>query len=356
MNCRNYVLMCSTALVLCLSFTAFATTRYVSANGAGQYSLPSQAEAAAVSGDTILIGPGTYIENVVINNKRLTFVGAGWDQTDINGGIYINGQGSIGTIIEGLRVDPSTGNSVNLSSSNSITFRRCILKSSARVINQDGGYGGSFCVEDCILIAGQGNYTISALSSNGGMVFRNSLFANTNSPYGAINGSATTGVIEVYNCIFLNYRIIFEMYSGALPFIAVNNVFYDWAASPTFGSIPAGSTFDYNASETITAPGTNTLNITANPFVNYNSTNDYQHGISDLHLAGGSALIDAGHPSLLDLDNSRSDYGIYGGPMPLVDNGVPNYPWAVNIVLSPNLVGQGTNVNASATGRVGPQY
>ena len=34
----------------------------------------------------------------------------------------------------------------------------------------------------------------------------------------------------------------------------------------------------------------------------------------DLHLASGSAAIDAGDPTILDADGSRSDLGAFGGP------------------------------------------
>ena len=119
--------------------------------------------------------------------------------------------------------------------------------------------------------------------------------------------------------------------------------------------------WDYNASQTVAIPAADihSLVITTDPFVNYDEALNYQLGITDLHLdpTNGAALINSGHPSLLDFtDGSQSDRGVYGGPKPLVDNGVPNYPWAVNILLNPNLVGVGTPVNATALGRVGPQY
>jgi hypothetical protein len=156
--------------------------------------------------------------------------------------------------------------------------------------------------------------------------------------------------------VFLNQAKIFNLTSGAQPVIAVNNIFYDWRASPTFGTYPGTSTFDYKASQTIAAPGTNTINIISDPFVTYDEDANYQEGISDLHLVPESGLIDTGHPELLDPDETRSDFGVYGGPHPLVDDGVPPYPWAVDIILTPNLVGQGTDVNATAVGRIGPQY
>jgi hypothetical protein len=34
----------------------------------------------------------------------------------------------------------------------------------------------------------------------------------------------------------------------------------------------------------------------------------------DVSLATGSALVDAGHPALLDADGSACDIGAYGGP------------------------------------------
>lgn len=369
MNCRNIVCLSAVVFALHLNGAAVATTRYVSANGAGQYTLPSQAVGAAESGDTILIGPGTYTEQSDLwADKRLTWIGAGWDETHLsfNGNLFVWGSNANGTTFEGIFLASSTtdfgspyyGSFGPTGGCDSVNYRRCVIKSySASVISSrynpsPGSWdGGRFYVDDCVLISANSR-PIAGVTT--GAVFRNTAFANF-STGPAISG-ISSGIVELYNCVFLNSNTVFDLSSGSQPVIAINNVFYDWGASPSFGTYPAGSTFDYNASENVPAPGTNPFDIFTNPFVNYSSTDNYQHGISDLHLALGSALIDAGHPSLLDLDNSRSDFGIYGGPRPLIDNGVPNYPWVVNIILSPNLVGQGTNVNATATGRVGPQY
>ncbi len=65
-----------TIALLCLTLTASATIRYVSAYGGGQYTTLSAAYTAAVSGDTILIGPGTYSESSIASTKRLAWVGA----------------------------------------------------------------------------------------------------------------------------------------------------------------------------------------------------------------------------------------------------------------------------------------
>lgn len=199
-------------------------------------------------------------------------------------------------------------------------------------------------------------------SANYPTTIRNCVFVNRggHSQCRALTGAAASGTVELYNSVFLNYTTALNLNAAGGPLIAINNIFYDWTGAGSFGSYNASSVWDYNSAPASPAvPGTNTTVISTNPFVNYNTTNNYEIGITDLHLdaVNGASLINSGHPSLLDFtDGSQSDRGVYGGPKPLVDNGVPNYPWAVNILLNPNLVGVGTPVNATALGRVGPQY
>lgn len=350
-------------LLLMVALQSQAAIRYVSQVGSGAYTTLNAAYGAAVSGDTILIGPGTYNEAGVNSQKKLMWLGAGWDQTIINWSsspFYINTSTASGTVIEGLKITFTNNEPVTIvNGADSITIRRCYLEklgANSNFVIVASNSTSRLYVEDCILIQ-NAPYAIIGLP-NATSSFRSCVFvlnANTTNSF-IYSGSASTGTTELYNNVFLNARTIFSTVAGVQPIIAINNVFYDWGSTPTFGTYPVGSTFDYNASQTIAAPGSNAIAIAADPFVNYDEMANYVHGVSDLHLAGGSALIDAGHPSLLDTDLSRSDCGVYGGPRPLVDNGVPNYPWAVAISLSPNLVGQGTPVNASAIGRVGPQY
>lgn len=357
--------------MLAMAWQASATIRYVSAQGAGQYTTFDAAFSAAVSGDTILVGPGTYNFTGALshNNKRLTWIGAGWDQTIVNLGsnyVYIIGTGSNRTSFEGFSLLGTSYTFIGTTNVDSCAIRRCYIVTSAYGVEFGGGQlGRGLTLEDCILVH-TGNsasyHCLSVSSSNYVTTIRNCVFVNqggsTTTP--AISGAAGSGPVELYNCVFLNWKTAFDLNTAGAPLVAVNNMFYDWLASPTFGTYNASSIFDYNASQASPpAPGTNTLTIASNPFVNYSEALNYQHGVTDLHLhaTNGAAFINTGHPSLLDFtDNSRSDFGAYGGPKPLVDNGVPNYPWAVNVVANPTLVGQGTPVNASATGRVGPSY
>jgi len=335
---------------------ASATTRYVSAYGAGQYTTINAAYSASVSGDTILIGPGNYSEADMYSQRRLTWLGAGWDQSKVAfSGQFTQSTNSGGTVLEGLRIETVSGIRIG-NGIDSVTYRRCFLKSTGTYGSALQANGGRVYIEDCILVEAYSTATVQ--TPNAAALFRDCIFVFAGTTTSACLWSSTglAGTLEIYNCVFLNYGQIFSLANGSQPVIAVNNLFYDWRSSPTFGTYPGTSTFDYNASQTITAPGTNTISITSNPFVNYNETNNFQEGTSDLHLVVGSGLIDTGHPSLVDVDSTRSDFGVYGGPHPLVDNGIPAYPWVVNLNLTPNLVGQGTDVNVTAIGRIGPQY
>jgi hypothetical protein len=353
-----------TIALLCLALSASAAVRYVSAYGGGQYTTLSAAYAAAVNGDTILIGPGTYTEGSISSTKRLAWVGAGWDQSKVTFTGYFNISSTTAnrSLVEGLRIqgDSYSGYALYLYNSvDSVAVRRCLLKSTGNYGNVIYAPGaGRLYVEDCILIQAGTNSSGMVQTPNAASLFRGCVFEYASANiYGSFeNTSGLAGTLEIYNCVFLNHFKIFNLTSGAQPVIGVNNIFYDWRASPTFGTYPGTSTFDYNASQTIAAPGTNTINIISDPFVTYDEDANYQEGISDLHLVPESGLIDTGHPELLDPDATRSDFGVYGGPHPLVNNGVPPYPWAVDIILTPNLVGQGTDVNATAVGRIGPQY
>ncbi len=360
------------ALMLLLGNSANATVRYVSQTGAGTFTLPSAAHTAAVTGDTILVGPGTYIElSSVVITKRLTWIGAGWDQTLIygygnSGTFQFNATAATGSTVEGMRLNGGGASQAGIANivanCDSITLRRCLIVGgiNTNAVNWPGA-GGRLYLEDCVIIH---NYQfVNAIEGpRAGGLLRNCVVASAVTPSPANSwaiGSATaaTGPLEVYNTVFLNWNVVFNTFFGSPASVLINNAAFDFnGAGTSWGTIPGASLMDYNAGPAgVTAIGTNYITIPSNPFVNYDVSLNYVIGTTDLHLIGGSNLIDGGNPGILDVNGSRSDVGVYGGPRPLIDNGVPNYPWAVNIVNVPNVVGQGTPVNATAIGRVGPQ-
>lgn len=354
------------ALMFVLAASANATIRYVSATGAGTHTTINAALTTAVSGDTILIGPGSHALTTQVNEgaERWVIIGAGWDQTLITmtADWYINNVNRCS--FEGMFFNSNSSFST-FNTVDSTTFRRCrIHNTTSSSPSIQWTNGRSLTVEDCIFTAAYTTTSIGEImvsNANYPTTIRNCVFANTGTSTAtkAIYGYSTSGTVELYNNVFLGFSAPLNLSSAGGPVIGINNIFHDFLASPSIGSYNAVSVWDYNAATTITPPGTNSLLLAGDPFVFYDEALNYQHGTSDLHLdpTNGASCINSGHPSLLDFtDGSQSDRGVYGGPKPLVDNGVPNYPWAVNILLNPNLVGVGTPVNATALGRVGPQY
>lgn len=349
--------------VIALSVSAQATIRTVNQFGTAQFSTVQSAITAAVTGDTILVAPGLYAENTAIANKILTVIGAGWDLTTISGQMQI-GTNAGGTLTEGLYLfsGGSTLVATQLTSDSS-TVRRCRIRGGGSTANF--GNGRRYFVEDCQITSDANGILISVPTAvNATLVVKGCVLGflpavQTGTVYfSGANGSP----VEITNCTFVSVRNPFNL-TGSQPVIAINNVFYDWTGGPTWGTFLAGSVFDYNASDA-TAPAipggfTNHILLGANdPFVNYDEALNFQDVISNLHLNGGTgglALTNTGHPLILNLDASRSDVGAYGGPRPLVDNGVTAYPFVTSLTV-PNLIESGDSLNVSSTGRVGPRY
>ncbi len=320
---KLFVMWLIALFVLC-GTAANATIRYVSQTGAGSYTLPSAAHTAAVAGDTILIGPGNYVEpsNYQIT-KRLVWIGAGWDQTVITlSGInfYFNNITATGTSWEGIRVTASGGAVAfynNTANCDSITARRCLFSGSSTNSAVSWNVGGArLYLEDCVIL---NNYQFgNAIDGpRAASVIRNCILASnitvSNGNGWAISPSAAmTGTLEVYNCVFLNWDDIFSLPSGSPAAIIINNAAYDFTGTTqSWGTIPGSSIVDYNASPASpAAPGTNGLVIASNPFVTYDPSANFVVGTSDLHLAGGSNLIDGGNPGITDVDASQSDVGV----------------------------------------------
>ncbi len=356
--------------LVAMALNAQATIRTVNLFGTAQFSTVQAAITAAVTGDTILIAPGTYAETPSISSKVITVIGAGWDLAVVDGGASITlsiGTNAGGTTVEGLDV-VSSGNRalyVPQLTADSSTVRRCRLRGGNAVGTVDLSGTRRFFLEDCLVTNSANGVMITVPTAiNATIVVKGCIMGFTggtqsNTTYfSGTNGSP----VEITNCTFVSVRQAFNL-TGSQPVIAINNVFYDWTGTPTWGTFLVGSVFDYNASDA-TAPAipgtfTNHILLGANdPFVTYDEALNYVHGTSNLHLNGGTGgllLTDAGHPLILDVDATRSDVGAYGGPRPLVDNGIPAYPFVTSLTV-PNLIESGDDLNVNSTGRVGPRY
>lgn len=351
------------ALVCLLATSASATIRYVSLNpGSAPYSSIYAAFVAASTGDTIVLGPGAYNESFNIYDKRVHFIGAGWDVCTWAGTFQVYTSSATGTTYEGIRfLGGGYYTFYNHTSVDSLTYRRCDIASFVGWLPLYAASGKTF-INDCVLHASS-SYAIYVINNPGdNLVIRNTVF-NCATPYVGYHAfyGTNNGTIELYNCVFLNFTQPFNL-NGVPQVIGLNNIFWDWNATASYGNLPVGSVFEYTAAGG-GAPAwptgfNNNIDLGGNnPFTNY-ATDSYQYGVTNLHLnglTGGLQCVDAGYPSILDLDSTVSDLGIYGGPKPFVDHGVPAFPFAVALNID-NLVEVGDSVNVVSTGRIGPRY
>lgn len=348
-------------MVLAVAAAAPAAVLRVSQSGTGDYLTLGTAYAAAANGDTILIHSGVYNESL-FSSKRLTILGAGIDQVTFQQQFNFT-TGSNRSIMEGVSVESPNQPTLSISgSADSIVARRSRFTATGgnNCIQRAGASGVRLILEDCIIVSSFLNHAGANGVSCGTdtIVIRNCIFArpisNTNFA-AAISGNPNS--LAITNCVFLGSQRLFSLFGSGLVVFS-NNLAYHWvtATAPTWGTYPVSAMFHYNAASTITPPGSEALLLTANPFVNYDSSGWFNYGTSDLHLAAGTPAIDAGNPSLFDLDSTRSDLGAFGGPIPFVPSGAPAYPFTVSVTLDNPIPSVTDTVHVQSIGRIGPRY
>lgn len=343
--------------LLLYAVLANAAILRVSPNGSAPYTTIMAAYTAAVNGDTIVVGPGTYTDPIT-STKRLKVIGAGWDQASTY--YWYFNTGSTGSSLEGLYMQNSGASDVvyAYATADSITISRCWLYSNHYYcgFERQASTGKWSTIQDCIFT---GYYAINGQdfirAAGDSMIVRNCLFAHPSSTVaGQCVVDGAPRFLSMTNNVCVNVREIFNL-TGTFGMYAANNVVWDWNASGTWGTYSPTATLEYNASATPAPPGSSGITLAADPFVNYTEANGFENGISDFHPAAGSPLIDAGVPTLLDRDGSRSDLGIYGGPYQFVENGAPAYPFVISVI-APAAIVSGDSLSVSTTGRVGPRY
>jgi hypothetical protein len=235
---------------------ATATTRHVSLHQAlpSHYTSIQAAINASANGDTIIVWPGTYFEQVDFMSKNIGLLGSGCEVTKIVSSASPAVSMTTG-LLQWFSITSTGGTGVFLNGGN---IRNCVIISCAG----SGIYstaGTAKTVQNCVLI-NNGSYGIRSDNEQYVLNVTNCISRN-NAGYG-FNG------ITFYSNTALNLS-----YSNGSRYYTSNNQ----------GCID-------------TDPG-----FVSPPF--------------DLHIAQDSTRCwNTGHPSLLDPDGSRSDMGYFGGP------------------------------------------
>jgi hypothetical protein len=314
---KSFLMLC---LVLAIASLSAATLTVDNNNpSAGQYTTIQAAIDAASDGDVIQVFPSNASYAGFTCAKRLSIYGVGWDP-----GMSVNNSVSRTSILLNASVTFANG------SANSIM----------------SGFGGQFnivmnandlVIEDCQL-----NYVDTQNGTS--QLIRGCTFSGTGTTYNTCihtSGHFTTSIvctncwfaggdrvfmnpspsIALTNCIITQGTYLTSYSSGSIVFIIKNNYI-------------ASSCWEYGASVFPNSPLVSN-NIFSSSSNNIPSGYGNQRGIAfntvfdsyDRPISGSPA-IDAGDPDVgfNDLDGTRNDIGIFGGPTPYHEGGTTTLP------------------------------
>jgi len=321
----------------------------------------------SVAGDTIYVANGVYKEIIIIENKFLTLIGAGWDSCIVDTRdmatptafqtLYING----GTNIEGFYIKVSNTNvgtaivaeyfssdavikknkivgakfGIDIFNSH-LTFKNNLIEDVEIGVNLEAFDENYFPIIDSNIIITYSNLNLSHGISGS---FGTSPTIRNNYIIGMDGGGGLSLILnpkEVVNNIFEKkvnkglYGNYFSLGKGI-----ISNNFIIGSSSESGFHMLRGSNrivnnnimrsqkgYEYELADTIkfyynniwdvdvpyTGFTPDSTNLTADPML-------VSEDSSDFRLQMFSLLIDRGDPSILDPDGSRSDIGAYGGPL-----------------------------------------
>ncbi len=254
----------------------------------------------ALTGDTVLVAPGTYLENLVFPSTQFVLLGDGAPSDviltplDVDSMIIVLTNGNPpGTVIENFTLKGCLTNAIWIPSGN-LRIANCIFKNNAGPF-AGGNWGvvsikndASVIVTGCLFY----NNRNMCVSFNGGKgtILNNTMDGNV----GGVGVSASDSV-TIINNIFTNATEVFPGVGGwgivgvgnLNPAVDYNNIF--------------NNVIDYGLGF---SPGANDLML--DPL--------YAHpALGDFSLLPNSPCIDAGDPdtTLNDADGSRSNMGAF---------------------------------------------
>ena len=192
-----------------LEASAFATVRYVSKDGTGNFTTIQAAINAAVAGDTIVIrgDQGRWNEGPIVD-RRLTIMGQGSGcsnvaATEMGGGFTFN-FGSGNSVIAGLYFNliNSGGSTASLSGNvQGISIRRCRISTAGSWITLNLNIGSSIQVqESSIITASDPSTRVAELAVNASLTLVNCVISQVGGGQGGSIASSGADNIFLTNC------------------------------------------------------------------------------------------------------------------------------------------------------------
>jgi hypothetical protein len=287
----------------------------------------------ANEGDKIIVGAGTYNENISLKSG-ISIIGAGSSVTTIQGlgsSNVIDGAGAQNVTIAGFTITGAgntyTASDIYCANCNGLIIRECSIVNNGNSTTSTGislsGATSNALIERNI-ITGHGGY---GLLIYGYTMIRNNIIAHNNDSGIVINGAQKSYIIN--NVIDSNGKVVGGlsgmMISGGNHVIKNNIISNNGTNNPNPGvsvGIYVGSgtpSLSYNNvynnyQGAYTGVTAGTGDIASNPSYVNSASGDY-------HLQSGSPSINTGDPTLHDagvpcstIPATRSDMGAYGGP------------------------------------------
>ncbi|MBK7378270.1 MAG: hypothetical protein IPJ03_04600 [Ignavibacteriales bacterium] len=237
---------------------------------------------------------------------------------NISSGIYVFNSSSLvrsnivytdpksqSAIIAGIRIEAFNNNYYPIIDSNYIV-------SSGDGIEKSFGSSPTIKNNVIILYGELANQGIFTSYSDSAQVFNNLVISMSSSTGDGIENAAVQNFIANNNYVIGPYR--FSAISSGYQSVINNNVITNSGVGVEFFG-DFSITFQYNNSwnNVVNYSGftADSTNLKVDPMV---MNDDSTKGDLDFHLQMFSPLIDAGDPNILDVDGTRSDIGLYGGP------------------------------------------
>lgn len=313
----------------------------------GDFTTLQDAYYATNPGDTIYVYPSQDSYSSISLSKQLTILGAGFGyeyyeqgiHTSRLGGVTLN-DGSEYSVIQGLHTSTISIYADYVTIQNNLSYSTITIDADNCLIKQNDLYRITVSEnhEGNQIIGNKIEGTadcISVYDNNTVRICNNILQCNA-----AVNGKCI-GTYSNVSIVIANNVLKSNGYaiSAGGDCHAYNNIICYGGCS--------GYIFEYNLSGSSYPSGGSNITGVYLPSVFV----DYEN--EDFHLKAGSPAIDAGHPSagFNDLDGSRNDMGIYGGPTPYKDiHNKPGIPTIYEFLADEIVIENGTlDVQIKAT-------